>query len=140
MFTELKTRQSNRSIPLSTTAVAALRKHKVKQAQERLKLGALYQNFDLVFAAELGTPTAIGNLTKRHFKPMLKAAKLPDIRLYDLRHTCATLLLASGENPKVVSERLGHSSVVMTLDVYSHVLPNMQAAATTKMAQLLFGT
>ena len=64
-------------------------------------------------------------------------AKLPDIRLYDLRHTCATLLLIAGENPKVVSERLGHSSIVLTLDVYSHVLPTMQDSATDKLEKIL---
>ena len=61
------------------------------------------------------------NLVRRHFKPLLKKAGLTDIRIYDLRHTMATLLLLNGENPKVVSERLGHASVVLTLDTYSHV-------------------
>ena len=70
---------------------------------------------------------------------MLKAAGLPNIRLYDLRHTCATLLLTQGENPKVVSERLGHASVVLTLDTYSHVLPGMQKDATAKLETTLFG-
>ncbi len=70
--------------------------------------------------------------------PLLKAAKLPDIRLYDLRHSCATLLLSAGENPKVVSERLGHASVTLTLDTYSHVLPDMQKAATDKLESMLF--
>jgi integrase len=65
------------------------------------------------------------------------AANVPTIRLYDLRHTCATLLLQASENPKVVSERLGHSSVVLTLDAYSYVLPNMQQAATEKLEKLL---
>ena len=60
-------------------------------------------------------------------------------RPYDLRHTCATLLLAGGEHPKVVAERLGHSSTVMTMDVYSHVLPDMQEAAADKLERLLFG-
>jgi integrase len=76
---------------------------------------------------------------RRHFKPILKKAELPEnIRMYDLRHTCATLLLAEGENPKVVSERLGHATIVLTLDTYSHVLPSMQEAATEKLENLLF--
>jgi integrase len=74
----------------------------------------------------------------RHFKAVLKATGLPDIRLYDLRHTCASLLLAAGENPKVVSERLGHASVTLTLDTYSHVLPGMQQAASDRLEMLLF--
>ena len=73
-----------------------------------------------------------------HFKRILKEASLPDIRLYDLRHTCATLLLSAGENPKVVSERLGHASVTLTLDTYSHVLPDMQDKATSKLEEMLF--
>ena len=78
------------------------------------------------------------NLIVRHFKPILKKAKLAEsLRLYDLRHSCATLLLEAGENPKVVSERLGHSSVVMTLDTYTHVLPSMQKSASEKLEKML---
>ena len=72
-----------------------------------------------------------------HFKPLLKKANLPEIRLYDLRHTTATLLLSKGVNPKIVSERLGHASIVLTLDTYSHVLPTMQDDATEKLEMLL---
>ena len=94
---------------------------------------------DLVFATEFGTPLDISNLTSNHFKPALERAGLPRIiRLYDLRHTCATLLLLAGENPKVVSERLGHASVALTLDIYSHVLPDMQKGATEKLEKLVF--
>ncbi len=78
------------------------------------------------------------NLIVRHFKPILKSAELPkSIRLYDLRHTCATLLLIVNENPKVVSERLGHASITQTLDTYSHVLPTMQQAASEKLERIL---
>ncbi|WP_274893662.1 tyrosine-type recombinase/integrase [Thermoanaerobacterium sp. R66] len=71
-------------------------------------------------------------------KKLLRKEDLSDIRLYDLRHTCATLLLAIGENPKVVSERLGHASITLTLDTYSHVLPDMQKQATDKLEKMLF--
>ena len=132
--------------------------HRRTQAETRLKLGKDYQNNDLVFAASEGTPHSLGNLTKRHFRPLLVKAgtakdgeeqsavselwpdKLKALRLYDLRHSCATLLLTAGENPKVVSERLGHASIVLTLDIYSHVLPSMQQAATDKLERILFGT
>jgi len=77
-------------------------------------------------------------VVERYFKPLLKEANLPDIRLYDLRHTCATLLLAAGENPKVVSERLGHANITLTLDTYSHVLPDMQKEAAAKLEEMLF--
>jgi integrase len=104
-----------------------------------LKLGQHYQQHDLVFATSEGGPLAPRNLKRRHFRPVLERAKLPrTFRLYDLRHTCATLLFAAGEHPKVVSERLGHSSIVLTLDTYSHVLPSMQKAATDKLTGILF--
>jgi integrase len=76
--------------------------HRRKQAEERLKAGAGYQQHDLVFATSEGSPLMPRNLKRRHFRPILKAAKRPDnFRLYDLRHSCATLLHAAGENPKV---------------------------------------
>ncbi len=102
-----------------------------------MKLGVAYQTFDLVFASEIGTPLQHQNLTRRHFKPIRDKASLPKIRLYDLRYTTATLLLSAGENPEVVSERLGHASIVLTLDTYSHVLPAMQKEATNKLEKLL---
>jgi integrase len=139
IFAEPKTKKSRRSIPLSNTMVKALKEHRRKQLEERMKLGASYQIFDLVFASEIGTPLLHGNLLRRHFKPIRDKAKLPKIRLYDLRHTTATLLLSAGENPKVVSERLGHASIVLTLDTYSHVLPTMQKTATAKIEKLMFG-
>lgn len=76
---------------------------------------------------------------QKHYKPILKRAKLPEtLRLYDLRHSCATLLLSANENPKVVSERLGHSSITLTMDIYSHVLPDMQQGASDKLESILF--
>jgi integrase len=95
---------------------------------------------DLVFSNSEGMPLLRRNVIKRHYKPALRAAGLPvDARLYDLRHTCATLLLAAGVHPKVVSERLGHSDVTLTLNVYSHVLPGMQADATAQLERRLYG-
>lgn len=136
---EPKTAKSRRSIPLSASVVQELAVHRKKQLEERLKLGPAYQNFDFVFATEIGTPIQTSNLTRRHFKRILKKARLPSsIRLYDLRHTCATLLLLSNTSPKVVAERLGHSTVVLTLDTYSHVLPTMQRDATEVLEAMLF--
>ena len=140
IFTEPKTKKSRRSIPLTDSAINALKTHRRKQLEERMKLGECYLNLDLVFASEIGTPLLHGNLLRRHFKPIRDNAGLPKIRLYDLRHTMATLLLSSGENPKIVSERLGHASVVLTLDTYSHVLPTMQEGATVKLDKILYGT
>ncbi len=140
IFTEPKTKKSRRSIPISNTLIDALKSHRRNQLEERMKLGAEYETLDLVFASEIGTPLLHGNLLRRHFKPIRDKANLPKIRLYDLRHTTATLLLSAGENPKVVSERLGHASIVLTLDTYSHVLPSMQKDATNKMEKLMSGT
>jgi len=138
-FKEPKTQRSRRSIPLGPTTVKALRQVKAEQAETRIRLGQAYTNYDLVFASETGTPLFLRNLERRHFKPILQAAHLPTIRLYDLRHTCATLLLAQGVNPKIVSERLGHASVTLTLDTYSHILPDMQKEASSKLESILFG-
>ncbi|HEX3143911.1 MAG TPA: tyrosine-type recombinase/integrase [Pyrinomonadaceae bacterium] len=120
---------------MTSSALAALKRHKVDQAEHILKLGADYQKHDLVFASETGTPLLWRNLRPRHFKKILETMDCQ--RLYDLRHTCATLLLSAAVNPKIVSERLGRASVVLTLDTYSHVLPNMQQTATEEIEKML---
>lgn len=139
-FTEPKTKKSRRSIPISNSTLQVLKSHRRKQLELKFKLGNEYEKLDLIFATEIGTPLQPKNLLDRHFRPILKVGALPDLRLYDLRHTMATLLLSAGENPKVVSERLGHASIVLTLDTYSHVLPTMQENATNKLENLMFGT
>lgn len=137
-FEEPKTPRSRRTVFMPAPLLQRLAAHRRKQAEVRLKLGAVWQALDLVFCSELGTPLQIPNLTYRYFRPILTKAKLPQIRLYDLRHSCATLLLIAEENPKVVSERLGHSTIVLTLDTYSHVLPTMQQGATARLEKLLY--
>jgi integrase len=138
-LTDPKTGKSRRTVPLPQPVMELLRAHKRKQAEQRLASDEPYLDHDLVFATGNGLPLDAQNVNFQYFKPLLKAGGLPPkVRLYDLRHTCATLLLAMGENPKVVSERLGHASVVLTLDVYSHVLPTMQQAATDRLNTLLF--
>ena len=138
-FGEPKTPRSSRRIPLSASVIRALVEHRRHQAEERLKVGAKYQNLDLVFATSEGQPLIRLNVIQKHFKPILKRAGLSEtLRLYDLRHSCATLLLAANENPKVVSERLGHASITLTMDTYSHVLPDMQQGASEKLESILF--
>ena len=137
---EPKTARSRRSVVVPASTMDTVRRHRAEQAEERLEKGAEYSGeLDLVFANGYGDPLDYRVVVQRHFKPIVKAAGLAPLRPYDLRHTCATLLLASGEHPKVVAERLGHSSTVMTMDVYSHVLPDMQEAAADKLERLLFG-
>jgi integrase len=139
-FGEPKSAHSRRTVPFPTSVLKWLLEHRRQQMEERLKLGADYENHDLVFATAEGKPLHYRNVANRHFRPVLIRAKLPaTFRLYDLRHSCATLLLGENEHPKVVSERLGHASVTLTLDTYSHVLPTMQRAATEKLESLLFG-
>ena len=132
-FSEPKTKSSSRILPLPVSLVGELRTHRRKQNEERLKLGAAWQNHDLVFPSEVGTPLTHSNITQV-YKRVLRNAKLrTSLRLYDLRHSHATLLLKAGIHAKVVSERLGHSTIALTLDVYSHVLPSMQAEAAAHL-------
>lgn len=135
-LSDTKTGRS-RVIPLGEAAVSALRDHRRRQAERRISLGVAYNDRDLIFSNELGGFADSHNIVSRHFKPLLRRLGLPPIRLYDLRHSHATLLLAAGEHPKVVQERLGHSSITLTLDTYSHVVPAMQERATQRLDSLL---
>ena len=111
-----KTVKGRRSIKLTQTSIRALQEHE--------KVG------QWVFCTKVGTPLSVHNLHNRSWKPLLKKTELPlDTRFHDLRHTCASLLLSKGVHPKIVQELLGHSSISITLDIYSHVLPNMQSEA-----------
>jgi integrase len=125
-----------RSVRCSQRATEALRSHRARQNEERLSVGPLWQDHGLVFPSGVGTPLLGGNLN-RAFKDLLKRAGLPEIRFHDLRHTCATLLLSKNVNAKVVSEMLGHASIAITLDTYSHVLPNMQDSAAEAIEEAL---
>jgi integrase len=132
-----KTKKSRRSVGLTERAVEALRAHLSRQLEEMERMGSLYRPGGLVFANEIGGIINPSNLRNRSFKPLLKRAGLPHIRFHDLRHTCATLLLSRNVNPKVVSEVLGHSSIAITLDTYSHVLPIMQQSAVHALEEAL---
>jgi integrase len=134
---EPKTKNSRRTIRLTTHAVDALRAHLSRQFQEIEEMGSLYQPGGLIFATKTGTIINPSNLRNRSFKPLLKRAGLPTIRFHDLRHTCATLLLGRDVNAKVVSETLGHSSISITLDIYSHLLPDMQEKAANALEEAL---
>jgi integrase len=140
-----KTARSRRRLDLDAEAVAALRRHKARQAQEKpaTGLGAAWGSLapapDLVFTNEVGGALDGRNLRQRAFARLLQRARLPAIRFHDLPHTAATLMLLQGVNVKVVSERLGHSSVAFTMDRYAHVLPSMQREAATALSKALFG-
>jgi integrase len=127
---EVKTAKGRRRIDLSPATVAALADHRKDMLAAGFIAGPVFPDTEGGYLRQ-------SNLRKNSFKPILVRAGLPDIRLYDLRHTCATLLLLADVPAKVVSERLGHSSVTLTLDTYSHVLPTMQRRAADLMGQIL---
>lgn len=137
VFTTPKTSKSRRQVRLTAGATEALKRHRRRQLEERLRIVGLWRDNDLVFTAETGTPLDRHNLCQRSFKPLLEKAGLSGIRFHDLRHTCATLLLTKGVHPKIVQELLGHSTIAITLDTYSHVLPGMGDAAAGAMDEAL---
>ncbi len=133
---EPKSARSRRSISLTPMAVTTIRQHRARQLQWRLEAIAWEDNH-LIFPNEVGRPIEAQNLMRRSFYPLLERAELQRMRFHDLRHTAATLMLAQGIHPKVVQEMLGHSTVSLTLDTYSHIMPNMQAEAAAKMQEAL---
>ena len=150
-----KTKNSRRTVPLPKVAMYELGKWQTQQKRDRLEVGPEWQDHNFVFTTELGTPL---HGARRSFKCVMRAAELgtegpqperkarsgpapkrpfkPAFRIYDLRHTCATLLLLAGVPLKVVSERLGHASIIQTADTYSHVLPTMQQAVVDKLDEM----
>jgi len=137
-LTEPKTRGSRRSIRLTAGALEALVRHRVRQDREGEATGPHgWNDQGLVFCTRRGTPIRRDNLHDKHWKPLLKRSELPDIRFHDLRHTCATILLTKGVHPKIVSEMLGHSSIAITLDTYSHVIPGLGEVAANAMEDVL---
>jgi integrase len=129
---EPKTARSRRRVDLSAGTVAALREHRKAMLAEGHIAGP-------VFCDTRGGYLRLSNLRRGSFVPILKRASLPRVRLYDLRHTSATLLLLSDVPAKVVSERLGHATITLTMDTYSHVLPTMQRRAADLMGRILVG-
>lgn len=130
---EPKTKKSKREVVLPRMAVDALHEHRKRQlAAGRLATGYVFTNTE-------GGPLRRSHFHRADFKPLLRLAKLPEIRFHDLRHTAATLLLVEGVNPKIVAERLGHSKVGITLDLYSHVVPSMQKDAAARLDRLFGG-
>jgi integrase len=137
-FADTKRVRGRRVVKLQIWVLDLLRKLKGGVGEAEAACDSVFA--DLIFTTARGEPTREEYLVKKHFKPLLREAGLPNIRLYDLRHTSATLALTVGVAPKVVSEQLGHASAAFTLDTYSHVLPHMQDEAAAKMeAALLNG-
>ena len=133
-FKEPKTAASRRAIDLPAATVAGLRAHRVRQLEERLLAGAKWQEHDLIFPSRKGTPYDPGELREQWYK-LLKRAELPHFRFHDLRHCCASLLLAQGVPARVVMEILGHTQIGTTMNLYAHVMP----AARREAADLMDG-
>ncbi len=131
-----KTAKGRRSIALDPSTIAALQAHRVQQLEERLQWGEAWFPSDLMFTRENGTTIHPQRMTS-WFEQLARDAALPKIRLHDLRHSYATAALAAGVPAKVMSERLGHASVMITLDTYSHILPSMQEDAANSVAKLI---
>jgi integrase len=135
-FIEPKSRQSRRTVPIHDGLVAALRNHRRRQFEERLAAGSRWHDGGLVFTTRIGTPLEPRALNE-DFERVVMAAGLRRIRLHDLRHSCATFLLAQGVHPRVVMELLGHSQISLTMETYSHVLPDAMREAIGRMEALL---
>ena len=135
-FVPPKTKRSRRQVLLPPLAIDALRQHRSAQLERRLLVGSSWEDSGLVFTGETGRPLVAGAVTHT-FQRLLEQRGLPRMRFHDLRHSCATLLLSEGVHPSVVMDLLGHSTIRLTLDTYSHVLPTMQAEAVARLERVL---
>jgi integrase len=133
---EPKTALSRRTIKVPSSAVAALKAQRVRQLEERLLAGDRWQDWGLVFASTIGTPLEPSNVCGR-FHALLKTAGLPHQRFHDLRHCCATYLLAQRVPPRLVMEVLGHSQISVLMNTYGHVIPGAQDEAAAVVDALL---
>jgi integrase len=137
---ECKTDKSRRVVPLIPAAVEALVRHRDRQAVERVIAGEGYAGHGFVFADTRGEPWRVDGVHKYHWLPMLRRLHLPAVRLYDARHSCATMLLESGVPMKTVQEILGHASMMLTADTYSHVSPAFKRQGTDALDAYLAAT
>jgi integrase len=135
---EPKTERSRRILPLPETVLSALRTHRSRQLEERFSLGSHWQETGLVFTSTIGTPLEPRNVVRK-FHALLKKAELPHYRFHDLRHACASLLLAQGVPARTVMEILGHSQISLTMNTYAHVMPVMKQDAMDLMESILAG-
>ena len=137
VFQEPKTKNSRRRLLLLGEDVVMLRQYKKWQEQYADELGDLFEHSDLVFTSSYGKPISPTNFSRRYFKPLVVACGIDEnFTFHGLRHTHATLLLKQGVSPKIVQERLGHSSIKVTLDTYSHVVPDMQQQAVLALEEI----
>ncbi|MGO4787009.1 tyrosine-type recombinase/integrase [Paenibacillus sp. 2KB_20] len=137
-FHEPKTASGERSVALFPDTIELLRQHQSEQEREKNENRPIYNDHGLVIQTHIGTPVSPRNLSREYYK-ILDKLDLPKIRFHDLRHTHASILLKRGVHAKIVQERLGHSSITITLDTYSHVLPGLQEAALRSLGGSILG-
>lgn len=135
----LKTKTSKATIGIPASTVDVLKQHRKRQLAERMKVADVWQDNDLVFCTEVETPLNPSNIRNRSFYPILKKAGLPRTRFHDLRHTCATLLLAHGVHPKLVQAHMRHARMSTTMDLYCHVIPEMMDGVTSTFDSVFTG-
>jgi integrase len=133
-----KTGKGRRVVGLDARTVAVLKAHRQRQLELRMSLGAGWNHHDLVFASPIGEPMHPERFSEA-FDRMVKRLELPRIPLHGLRHSWATLALQAGVHPKVVQERLGHSTISVTLDIYSDAIPATQTVRRREVVSLVFG-
>ena len=136
IFAPTKTHRGARTIALDSTVVEQLARHRTSQAARRRELGPLYDDHDLIFAQADGRPIEPSVMLAR-FQRALQPAGLPSLRIKDLRHVHANIMLSEGVHPRVVQEQLGHASITLTLDTYSHVTPGIQSEAVQRVGKVL---
>jgi len=139
LASEPKTKRSRRTIGLDERTVALLRRHRVRQVERRVAWGKAWAETDLVFDDGRGGALHPDAVSKR-FAKLVKEAGVPVIRLHDLRHTAATLMLSAGVAAKIASERLGHSTIAVTMDTYTAFVPSLDADAAARTADLIYGS
>ncbi len=133
---EPKTDRSRRNIQLTARSVGVLRARGTTQKRQRVAAGEAWEDLDLVFTDPWGMPLIGAHVTERRFKPMLKRAGLPVLHFHQLRHTAASLMIASGSDAQLIAQQLGHSSIAITMDRYGHLLPGMQRMLADRLASV----
>ena len=138
ILVEPKTSLSRRTVPVPEPTLAALRAHRGHQNAHRLAAGTAWVDSGLVFSTRLGKPLEPRNVNRSWYAARARAG-LGAVRLHDLRHSCASFLLAAGASPRTVMKTLGHSQIALTMNTYTHVLPEVERAAVDGAAEAIFG-
>ena len=136
-FLPLKNPQGQREVALGPKTLEALKNHRARQAEEKLILGRAYEDTGLVFATTKGTPLEASNVVNRSFKPLLQRAGINRIKFHELRHTCASVMAKAGVMPEYAQDRLGHADISLTMNTYTHILPEARADVAKKIEEAI---